>query len=245
LYCASISGFLSTGPFHSRIIDFQYLAPLQANFHPGLSNDSFVYIYSTAERFTVQWENVLNVDHLEAGPFTFQVSLFPSGDIHFAYEMIPLGIQSISSTEHPVRVGISDAYFFEIFRRFGRVFGFIIEYHMVDVSAYNISSNTAILLHPLPNCIGAASCTECANVSATSDFECGWCPALSRCSDGIDRRRQEWLRANCHNDADLSFCEDNSEEVTSTTQSQPSTLTLPSLPSSSTESSESESSLSH
>ena len=35
------------------------------------------------------------------------------------------------------------------------------------------------------DCIGASSCTECANVSTTSDFECGWCPALSRLAISI------------------------------------------------------------
>lgn len=44
------------------------------------------------------------------GPFTFQVHLNQSGDILFAYERIPLAIQTIKDEEHPVKVGLSDAY---------------------------------------------------------------------------------------------------------------------------------------
>ena len=44
------------------------------------------------------------------GPFTFQVVLNSTGDIHFAYENIPLAITTIQDEEHPVKVGLSDAY---------------------------------------------------------------------------------------------------------------------------------------
>jgi hypothetical protein len=44
------------------------------------------------------------------GPFTFQVILRDNGDIEFAYESIPLAITTIQDEEHPVKVGLSDAY---------------------------------------------------------------------------------------------------------------------------------------
>ena len=44
------------------------------------------------------------------GPFTFQVILRANGDIEFAYESIPLAITTIQDEEHPVKVGLSDAY---------------------------------------------------------------------------------------------------------------------------------------
>ena len=44
------------------------------------------------------------------GPFTFQVILWANGDIEFAYESIPLAITTIQDEEHPVKVGLSDAY---------------------------------------------------------------------------------------------------------------------------------------
>lgn len=39
----------------------------------------------------------------------------------------------------------------------------------------------------------------------------GWCQSLNRCSDGVDRFRQEWIQSGCHLDADLSFCTAPSE----------------------------------
>lgn len=38
--------------------------------------------------------------------------------------------------------------------------------------------------------------------SVTAAFQCHWCPGLDRCSDGLDRNRQEWLESKC----DISVC---------------------------------------
>ena len=43
-----IAGFLYTGTtIHDRIGDFQYIAPLQANFEPSNGSESGIYIYSS------------------------------------------------------------------------------------------------------------------------------------------------------------------------------------------------------
>ncbi len=42
----------------------------------------------TGDRFTVQWNQVHNHDHVNDGPFTFQVSLFQDGSIHFVYREV-------------------------------------------------------------------------------------------------------------------------------------------------------------
>jgi hypothetical protein len=44
------------------------------------------------------------------GPFTFQATLNRNGDIVFAYKSVPLVISTITDEEHPVKVGLSDAY---------------------------------------------------------------------------------------------------------------------------------------
>lgn len=49
-------------------------------------------------------------DKPDAGAFTFQVTLFDSGDIVFVYKVIPLMVDLIEDTAHPVKVGLSDAY---------------------------------------------------------------------------------------------------------------------------------------
>jgi len=46
---------------------------------------------------------------------------------------------------------------------------------------------------------------------------CGWCPSLNRCSDGMDRNRQDWLTNNCdkNNISDLSYCDASSQKTPS------------------------------
>lgn len=42
--------------------------------------------------------------------FTFQAILHKTGDIVFAYKSVPVIINTIQDAEHPVKVGLSDAY---------------------------------------------------------------------------------------------------------------------------------------
>ena len=49
-------------------------------------------------------------DHKDAGPFTFQVTLHKNGDIVFVYKEVPVTVSLIQDKEHPVKVGLSDAY---------------------------------------------------------------------------------------------------------------------------------------
>ena len=42
--------------------------------------------------------------------FLFQVTLLDNGDIVFSYKSVPLVITLIEDADHPVKVGLSDAY---------------------------------------------------------------------------------------------------------------------------------------
>ena len=46
-------------------------------------------------------------------------------------------------------------------------------------------------------CVSSKSCSECIEASLTIAFQCQWCPSVGRCSDGLDRRRQEWQEQSC------------------------------------------------
>ena len=46
----------------------------------------------------------------KAGPFTFQALIRDDGDIAFSYKSVPRVIDAIDDEEHPVKVGLSDAY---------------------------------------------------------------------------------------------------------------------------------------
>ena len=87
-------------------------------------------------------------------------------------------------------VGISDSYYHDIYGR-----RFIVRYHTIQKHVTDLKDNMAIILDPLPTCNTASSCTECTELK--SGFNCSWCPSLSRCSDGIDWNRQEWIDADC------------------------------------------------
>lgn len=104
-------GFLYTGDYvHSWLAATQYVAPLMANFDTSLSNNSFIRYVDNGTAFTVQWERVLLQDKPLDGEFTFQTTLHKNGDIVFVYKHVPLFIDNIQDNNHPVKVGLSDAY---------------------------------------------------------------------------------------------------------------------------------------
>lgn len=80
------------------------------NFLKKYENLIKIQINVSATSFTVEWENVVLHDKPEDGAFTFQVTLHLNGDIVFVYTAIPLVVENIEDTNHPVKVGLSDAY---------------------------------------------------------------------------------------------------------------------------------------
>lgn len=58
----------------------------------------------------MEWENVHLQDKPDAGAFSFQVTLVNTGDIIFVYSQIPVLVENIEDKEHPVKIGLSDAY---------------------------------------------------------------------------------------------------------------------------------------
>ncbi|CAH0716304.1 unnamed protein product, partial [Brenthis ino] len=187
-------GFIYTGDHvHNWLAATQYIAPLMANFDTKLSNDSVVKMSDDGEKFSVFWENVT----LQENPtkkFTFAATLYKNGDIIFAYKDIPIIVQDINDTEHPVKVGISDAYlsdkiFFHVRRKT------IYEYHRASFKNHEITNNTILKLVALPTCLQYNSCQECVNHD--TGFNCTWCENIKKCSSGTDRNKQDWLIRNC------------------------------------------------
>ncbi|XP_047464742.1 plexin domain-containing protein 1-like isoform X2 [Mugil cephalus] len=201
-------GFIYMGEItHRMLTATQYVAPLMANFDPSFSTNSTVRYSDNGNLFAVQWDNVRLKDREAEGPFTFQTTLHKNGTIVFNYRDIPLPVEKMNSTEHPVKVGLSDAFMAflpaatitEAKRRT------IYEYHRVEIDTTKIVSRSAFEFTPLPTCLQHTSCDLCLTSNLTTG--CGWCNTLQRCSDGIDRHRQEWLDYNCPEEAKGS-CED-------------------------------------
>ncbi|XP_077406105.1 plexin domain-containing protein 1-like isoform X2 [Vanacampus margaritifer] len=201
-------GFIFMGEItHRMLTATQYIAPLMANFDPSFSINSTVRYSDNGHLFVVQWDKVRLKDREAEGAFTFQAALHRNGTVVFNYREVPVPVERINSTEHPVKVGMSDAFMANlpsahIADAKQRT---IYEYHRVEINTTTIVSGSAFEFTPLPTCLQHTSCDLCLGSNLTSG--CGWCNTLQRCSDGIDRLRQEWLDYNCPEEAE-GACED-------------------------------------
>uniref|UniRef100_A0A8C9YMG7 Plexin domain containing 1 n=1 Tax=Sander lucioperca TaxID=283035 RepID=A0A8C9YMG7_SANLU len=210
-------GFIFTGDItHRMLTTTQYIAPLMANFDPSYSKESTVQYLDNGEAFVVQWERVRLPGKESGGAFTFQAALYKTGTITFSYRDIPLSLDVMGSAEHPVKVGVSDAFMVmppspqsqDAQRRT------IYEYHRVEIDTTKVTSYSAVEFTPLPTCLQHDNCELCLSSNQTSG--CSWCNVLQRCSDGMDRHRQEWLDYACSEESKNATCEDYSRVDSST-----------------------------
>ncbi|KAF5281282.1 hypothetical protein FQA39_LY05168 [Lamprigera yunnana] len=189
-------GFIYMGEYvHSWLAATQYIAPLMANFDTGLSNNSFIKYVDDGNSFTVQWERVYLQDKQSHGEFTFQTTLMKNGDIIFVYKNVPVIVEQIIDDQHPVKVGLSDAYLIDETMYYVRR-KTIYEYHRVNISKDGIKNNTVIYLKALPTCLNSKDCHTCLSTQI-DNFQCAWCPSINLCSSGLDRHRQNWLAKDC------------------------------------------------
>ncbi|KAM4525161.1 plexin domain-containing protein 1-like [Odontesthes bonariensis] len=201
-------GFIFMGEVtHRMLTATQYIAPLMANFDPSFSTNSTVRYSDNGNLFVVQWDKVRLKDREDEGAFTFQAALHSNGTIVFNYRDVPVPVEKMNSTEHPVKVGLSDAFmaFLPASQLSDARQRTIYEYHRVEIDATKIVSGSAFEFTPLPTCLQHTSCDLCLTSNLTTN--CGWCNTIQRCSDGIDRHRQEWLDYNCPEEA-KGTCED-------------------------------------
>ncbi|KAL2097654.1 hypothetical protein ACEWY4_006861 [Coilia grayii] len=200
-------GFIYTGDvIHRLLTATQYIAPLMANFDPSLSRNSTVIYFDNGTALVVQWDNVHLQDNYHLGSFTFQATLHSDGRIVFAYKQVPVDISDISSVNHPVKVGLSDA--FVVLHKIQQIPNVrrrtIYEYHRVELLKSKITNNSAVEMLPLPTCLQYTSCEPC--VTAQISFNCSWCSRLQRCSSGFDRNRQDWVDNGCQDEVRNQSC---------------------------------------
>ncbi|XP_029581889.1 plexin domain-containing protein 2-like [Salmo trutta] len=191
-------GFIYTGDvIHRMLTATQYIAPLMANFDPCMSTNSTISYFDNGTALVVQWDQVHLQDSVSQGPFTFQTALHSDGRIVFAYKEVPIDITEIRSVNHPVKVGLSDA--FVVLHEIEQIPNVrrrtIYEYHKVDILKSKIANSTVVEMLPLPTCLQFSSCGPC--VSSEIGFNCSWCSRLHRCSSGFDRHRQDWVDKGC------------------------------------------------
>ncbi|KAI5931096.1 plexin domain-containing protein 2 isoform X1 [Manis javanica] len=211
-------GFIYTGEVvHRMLTATQYIAPLMANFDPSVSRNSTVRYFDNGTALVVQWDHVHLQDNYNLGSFTFQATLLIDGRIIFGYKEIPVLVTQISSTNHPVKVGLSDA--FVVVHRIQQIPNVrrrtIYEYHRVELQMSKITNISAVEMTPLPTCLQFNGCGPC--VSSQIGFNCSWCSKLQRCSSGFDRHRQDWVDSGCPEESKEKMCE-NTEPVESSPQ---------------------------
>ncbi|KAL9966301.1 hypothetical protein ACROYT_G024354 [Oculina patagonica] len=93
---------------------------------------------------------------------------------------------------HPVKVGIANAYVI-------RYIFYI--YSVINITKQSVVNNAAVIFEPQLSCVGAQTCTVCMERTAETTFTCQWCPKIQKCSDGVDRHREEWERNECNDNA--------------------------------------------
>ncbi|KAG9476583.1 hypothetical protein GDO78_003233 [Eleutherodactylus coqui] len=202
-------GFMYTGEVvHRMLTATQYIAPLMANFDPSVSRNSTVRYFDNGTALVVQWDHVHLQDNYSLGSFTFQATLINDGRIVFGYKEIPVPVMEISSTNHPVKVGLSDA--FVVVHKIQQIPNVrrrtIFEYHRVELEMSKITNYSAVEMLPLPTCLQFNSCGAC--VRSQIGFNCSWCNSLQRCSSGFDRHRQDWVENSCPDESKEKVCED-------------------------------------
>ncbi|XP_012863574.2 plexin domain-containing protein 2 [Echinops telfairi] len=212
-------GFIYTGEVvHRMLTATQYIAPLMANFDPSVSRNSTVRYFDNGTALVVQWDHVHLQDNYNLGSFTFQATLLTDGRIIFGYKEIPVLVTQINSTNHPVKVGLSDA--FVVVHRIQQIPNVrrrtIYEYHRVELQMSKITNISAVEMTPLPTCLQFMECGSC--VSSQIGFNCSWCGKLQRCSSGFDRHRQDWVDSGCPDESKEKMCEDT-EPVETSSQS--------------------------
>ena len=168
-----------------------------ANFDPTLNNRTVIKYVDNSTHFICTWENLLLQDQPDNGEYTFQVVLNRDGGITFNYKKVPN--LNISSINHTVKIGLSDAYIFYKILSTSKIEYTIVQYHVVNVLVENIKTGNSIMFFMLKNCLQLETCSEC--LQGVANFKCLWCPMLNRCSDTMDRYRQEWIESSCPVDA--------------------------------------------
>uniref|UniRef100_A0A4W4DQ34 Plexin domain containing 2a n=1 Tax=Electrophorus electricus TaxID=8005 RepID=A0A4W4DQ34_ELEEL len=171
-------GFLYTGDvIHNMLTATQYIAPLMASFESSnYPNSTVIYCDNGC---VVQWRQ----DHL----------CLQGGLTLFCF--IPVDVSEISSVNHPVKVGLSDA--FVILHKIQQIPDIrrrtVYEYHRVELLKSKITNSTVVELLPLPTCLQFSGCHSC--LTTHIGFNCSWCRHL--CSSGFDRYRQDWVDSGC------------------------------------------------
>uniref|UniRef100_A0A8D0NP91 Plexin domain containing 2 n=1 Tax=Sus scrofa TaxID=9823 RepID=A0A8D0NP91_PIG len=212
-------GFIYTGEVvHRMLTATQYIAPLMANFDPSVSRNSTVRYFDNGTALVVQWDHVHLQDNYNLGSFTFQATLLMDGRIIFGYKEIPVLVTQISSTNHPVKVGLSDA--FVVVHRIQQIPKNLSRRNLYELHRLRIqlSKMKGISATETPRPMSLKYCGQGPPLGAQLGYTCQYLTKFERCSSGFDRHRQDWVDSGCPEESKEKMC-DTTEPVESSTQS--------------------------
>lgn len=198
-----------------------------ANFDASIGkNETEIKYYDNGTHFICTWKNIYLQDQQDAGAFTFQVILQNTGKIYFNYIQIPQ--VNVSTINHAHRLGLSDAYLSQHATN-EHIVRVITLYDKINLDVQKIRNGLSVIfdmdqsrsLHfsssilrslLLLACNTFTDCTSClANRGAR--YNCTWCNDIQKCSDGYDRSRQQWIRAQCHQISSDQTCSNILEDT--------------------------------
>jgi len=161
-----------------------------ANFDASIGgNETEIKYFDNQTHFVCTWKKIYLQDQPNVGSFTFQVILQDNGNIYFNYLDIPN--VKISTSHHAHRIGLSDAFLSDEFKM-----KVITLYDKINLSREKIQNGVSILFEMDEICNTLTDCSSCL-ARRGQRYNCSWCPKLNKCSDGIDRSRSIWIRAQC------------------------------------------------
>jgi len=218
----SPNGFLTTHPVTCVSRSFcnwrqdsssnyrRYIAPLMTDLNPSkfAGSEILYHINNTEKSLSVQWHNVTLWQYADYDQmnytFDFQVKLYSTGSIYFYYFNLPklpneIPVPGHNDTNYTLTVGLEDA----AYQHLNNGIYAIRPYKPVDVNLSHVTESHVVLFVPATTCVDQRTCDQCKELvnDSSSDFECGWCPELGLCSDGIGREVFEYNSE--------KFCTDN------------------------------------
>ncbi|KAM7369812.1 hypothetical protein PAMP_011103 [Pampus punctatissimus] len=213
IYFDNVFARLVKGSFHARYDSKDGISKMMKH-KPVLK-------YKKCTALVVQWDHVHLQDNYNLGSFTFQATLHNTGRIVFAYKEIPIEVSQISSVNHPVKVGLSDA--FVVVHKIQQIPSDICKVSTSPCRCLNEKGNICILKLSFQDRFdvlqGKVSMEKANDAASWIRGSRNNNPRI--CSSGFDRHRQDWVDNSCTDETKDKTC-----DISDTTYIYPLTTTI-------------------
>ena len=180
------------------------------------------YIDNEEKSLCVQWNNITlwqpTGSTFLGYIWSFQVKLLSDGTIYFYYFKIPklpnqIPVPSYPNFNYSIHIGLEDA----AYQYNNNGLYYLFPYSPIDINESHVLQRHIVKFQPRSTCIGMfhiqisrsvfdgflcfvviivdqLTCDDCAELATDpgSNLECGWCPVLGVCSDGLGREIYEY-----------------------------------------------------